>query len=297
MMFCIPLLSTSQSESHNEQSSSTARSAAVMAGGNLNLRATGGGTASDLTMQGSQIKAGKNATLEADHDITLLAAQNTSAQHSTNSNSSASVGVSVSASGNIGVNASVAGGKGYGDGDDVTQINTQVEAGKQLTLRSGSGNLHIDSLQDTSTYEGRQQSMGVSVAGDGGFKVTVNGNTDLIGAKIASTAQAVTDNKNSLTTQTLTQSSIANHDDYQADSMSAGISVSHTEAKPVADKPGQMTDASTKMNGTGLGYGSTSGSDSSSTGSGISGGTITITDAAAQEALTGKTVEQTLATI
>ncbi|WP_221197079.1 hemagglutinin repeat-containing protein [Herbaspirillum sp. Sphag1AN] len=343
---------TSQSESHTEQNSSTARGATVVAGGNLSLRATGGGNASDLTMQGSQIKAGNNITLEADHDITLLAAQNTSAQHSTNSNSSASVGVSVSASGNVGVNASVAGGKGYGDGDDVTQINTQVEAGKQLTLRSGSdttlrgattsgqqvtvnvgtngsGNLHIDSLQDTSTYEGRQQSMGVSVAGgtgtasgavnvsrskvdgsyasvnaqsgilagDGGFTVNVNGNTNLTGAKIASTAQAVTDNKNSLTTHTLTQSSIANHDDYQADSMSAGISISHSDAKPVPGKPGQMTDASTKMNGTGLGYGSTSGSDSSSTDSGISGGTITITDAAAQEALTGKTVEQTLATI
>jgi len=343
---------TSKNESHSQQSSSTTRGANVNAGGNLNISATGGGTASDLTIQGSELRAGKNVTLQADHNVQLLAAQNTRAQHSSNSNSSASVGATVSASGNLSYQASAAAGKGHGDGNEVTQVNTHINAANQLTIRSGSdttlrgasasgqqvtlavgtsgsGNLHLESQQDSSTYQGRQQSYGASVsagtgsasgsinasrsnvdgdyasvneqtgilAGNDGFSITVNGNTHLTGAKIASTEQAVQNGHNSLSTQTLTQSRIENHDDYQAESMSAGLSVSHTAAQPIPGQPGEMTDAKTAMNGTGVGYGSKNGSNSSSTGSGISSAVITISDAAAQEAKTGNTVEQTLAEI
>ena len=63
--------------------------------------------------------------------------------------------------------------------------------------------------------------------------------------------------------------------------MSAGLSVSHTDAQPIPDKPGEMTDAKTAMTGTGMGYGSKSGHNSSTTYSGISSADIHITDAAA----------------
>jgi filamentous hemagglutinin len=51
------------------------------------------------------------------------------------------------------------------------------------------------------------------------------------------------------------------------------------------------------MNGTGIGFGTSSGSESSTTRSGISQAEITITDDKAQQAKTGKTAEQTIASI
>ena len=47
----------------------------------------------NLTVVGSDIKAGRNVSLEADHNITLRAAQNSASQTSTNSSSSNSIGV------------------------------------------------------------------------------------------------------------------------------------------------------------------------------------------------------------
>jgi hypothetical protein len=49
------------------------------------------GTTNDLTIQGSQLKAGNTVTLQAVDQINLLAARDTAEQHSTNSNKSTSV--------------------------------------------------------------------------------------------------------------------------------------------------------------------------------------------------------------
>ncbi len=61
-------------------------------------------------------------------------------------------------------------------------------------------------------------------AGDGGFQVNVQGNTDLKGGAITSTDKAVNEGKNSLTTATLTTSDIENKSSVNA--QSTGFSVS-----------------------------------------------------------------------
>src|SRR5450830_1218811 len=170
-----------------------------------------------------------------------------------------------------------------------TNIKGATASGKQVTANVG-GNLNVESLQDSSQYKSQQQSLGGSVsvgvgkvsgsisasrskvdgnyqsvteqsgilAGDDGFKVAVNGNTDLKGAKIASTDKAVADNKNSFTTASLTNSDIQNKSDYKAESQSFSAGGGYGGGK-------------TAMNGTGIGFGKDSGSAASTTTSGISG--------------------------
>ena len=120
----------------------------------------------------------------------------------------------------------------------------------------------MESLQDTSTFDAKQQSAGFGLslcippfcygastgsvsaggskiqsdyasvgqqtalkAGDGGFQVAVKGDTTLTGAAIASTDQAVQDGKNRFTTGgTLTLSDIQNRADYNADAYDITLS-------------------------------------------------------------------------
>lgn len=198
-----------------------------------------------------------------------------------------------------------------------------MASGKQVTADIG-GNLNIESLQDTSKYDSKQESAGVSIslcippfcygastgslsigqskangdyasvqeqsgikAGDGGFQVNVKGNTDLKGAVIASTDKAVQDDKNSLTTASLTTSDIQNKAEASADS--SGISLS-------TDMLTQGKYGVTKgVIGNALNSGEASGTSSGQSLSAVSGGTVVVTDESAQLALTGKTAEQTVA--
>lgn len=214
----------STSESSSTQTHSQAQGSSVTAKGNINIVATSGDDddthrtekenarddhdhhnelnkpkRGNITIQGSDIKAGNNTSLEAENDINLLAAKSTAEQHSTNSSSSGSIGVSGSSSGKVGYTASASIGRGNADGSDVTWTNTHVDAGNTLTLKSGplrqaqgnrgdlnirgavasgkqvvaeiGGNLNIESLQDTSVYDSKQKSEGGSItvgAGAGG---------------------------------------------------------------------------------------------------------------------------------
>jgi len=108
-------LGANKNESHSESSANTAKGSTVAAGGNVNITATGGGTDSNIVIQGSDIKAGVNATLKADNEVRLLAAQSTTEQHSTNKGMSGSVGVSFGTDGLL-FNAGVSGSRGRGDG-------------------------------------------------------------------------------------------------------------------------------------------------------------------------------------
>jgi filamentous hemagglutinin len=166
---------------------------------------------------------------------------------------------------------------------------------------SGKGNLNIQSLQDTDQYTAQQKSAGFSVsvpigggavgggavggsvsasssntksnyqsvqeqagifAGDGGFQINVSGKTDLKGAVIASTENAVQDNKNSLTTQTLAVSNIENLVKYDAKAASATLG-------------GGLHAGLPQLSGAGLG--SDNGKESSTTVSAISIGALNIT--------------------
>ncbi|MCE1244337.1 MAG: hemagglutinin repeat-containing protein [Oryzomicrobium sp.] len=253
--------------------------------------------------------------MTADNDINLLAAQNTDDLQRKSSGQSGGVGVSITYGSNgfaFGITLSASGskGKGKGEGKDVSWTETQLQAGQKLALNSGAdtnlkgaiaegkqitaqvgGDLNIESLQDSSEFHSKDQSIGGSVtigygfsasvsasqqkldstyksvqeqsglkAGDDGFQVTVKGNTDLKGAVISSTDKAVDDGKNSFSTEgTLTLSNLENRADY--DGKATGVNLG----------AGMKLDGSQAAMGSGAGVGKESGSAASTTESGISG--------------------------
>jgi hypothetical protein len=123
--------------------------------------------------------------LQADGAVTLDAARNTSEQHSTNAGSSGSIGVGFMVGGQqngFTINASASTMRGHADGSDTTWTNTHV-SGQQVQIDSGGdttlkgavvqaeqvsghigGNLNIQSLQDSSTYDAQQKSSGAGVS-------------------------------------------------------------------------------------------------------------------------------------
>ncbi|ALU88770.1 filamentous hemagglutinin outer membrane protein [Herbaspirillum rubrisubalbicans M1] len=324
-------IGSSQNGSRSEQNTVTQRGSTVASGGNMSIRATGDGANSNITIAGSDINAKGNLALKADNDINLIAAQNSDEQHSTRSSSSWGVGITaqIGSQSKLGITANAAGSRGKSDGKDVSNVMTQVRSGGQIKIDSGrdtnligatvSGeqvqanvgrDLNIASVQDTSTFKSRDQSIGGSatigygssasisasrsrvdadyasvgqqagiMAGNGGFQINVKGNTDLKGAQIASTDQAVEQGRNSLTTGTLTSSDIQNRSQYSAESQSASAGTS-------GGKPGG-----------GIGIGNASGSETSVTRSGVSGAAVTITDAQAQQARTGQSADQAVASL
>ncbi len=292
---------TSKSQSNTIQTSGSAAGSTVAAGGNINMIASGAGQDSNLTIQGSTVKAGNNIALNAENEVKLLAAQNTADQHSTNKNSSASVGISIGTDGLL-FTASASGGRGKADGSDVSWTNTHVDAGNQLKIQSGGdttlkgavatgkqvvanvgGSLNVESLQDTSKFDSKQQSIGGSIsvgygkmggsinvgksninsdfasvteqsgirAEDDGFQITVANNTDLKGAVITSTDKAAQDGKNSLTTGSLTTSDIQNKAEYKGQSFNIGAGYS-TGMGVGKDSQGNATTGGTQTPGTTL---------------------------------------------
>ncbi len=295
----------SKSQSLQTQDTDSAAGSAVKAGGNVRIHATGDGQNSTLTVQGSNIQAGKDALLKADGDVNLQAAKSSSDMERSSSSMSGGVGVAVSVSSNgasFGVTANASASRGTGNGHDVTWTNTHVNAGNQLTIESGGdtnikgavasgkqvvanvgGDLNVASLQDTSTFHSKDQSIAGSVtvgvgfsgsasvsqqkidsdyasvteqsgikAGDGGFQVNVHGNTDLKGAVIASTDKAVQNGANSLTTGTLTTSEIHNHADYSASSIGIGGGYSSGGSGVGTNQKGEATSGGDKVPGTTL---------------------------------------------
>ncbi|CAL60680.1 conserved hypothetical protein; putative haemagglutination activity domain [Herminiimonas arsenicoxydans] len=203
-------------------------------------------------------------------------------------------------------------------GGDTTLKGAVVE-GKQVVAGVG-GDLRIESLQDTSEYGSKQKNMGGSItigagmsgsisyskssansdyasvseqsgirAGDDGFQLKVDGNTDLNGAIIASTERAARDDKNILVTASLTSSDIANH--AEASAQSSGINLSSdmfTKGKYGIAKG---------IIGTSLNNGESSGSSAGTTRSAVESGVIVLTDDTAQWALTGKTSNESIASL
>jgi len=193
-------------------------------------------------------------------------------------------------------------------GGDTNIVGANVNADKVIA-RVG-GDLNIASVQDTSESSAHQQSMGgglsVSMggasgslsfsrgnasgnyagveeqsgiqAGGGGFDVGVMGNTDLKGAYIASTADP---SKNQLTTATLTFSDIENHSEYSANSFGVGGGATvgngganeRTTGNSSGKNTGGISPTLPQME---------SGSERATTRTGVSEGTITLTDEANQ---------------
>ncbi|AMP16359.1 hemagglutinin repeat-containing protein [Collimonas pratensis] len=145
----------------------------------------------------------------------------------------------------------------------------------------------MDSQNINSTYASVNQQSGI-VAGNGGYNLNVKGNTDLVGGLIASNADK---SKNSLTTGTLTVSDIQNTAQYSADGSHIGASVD-SGSGPLGNVLNNAVD-----NTAGNSQNPIKGNAAGTTKSAISDGSIVITDQAGQQAKTGKTADELIASI
>ncbi|RDI15633.1 hemagglutinin repeat-containing protein, partial [Comamonas sp. AG1104] len=173
-----------------------------------------------------------------------------------------------------------------------TTLKGAVVSGKQVVAEVG-GDLKLESQQDSSSYASRNQTVGGSLtispagvpiggglnagqskvnsnyqsvteqsgiqAGDGGFQVSVKGDTDLKGAVIASNQTAVEQGKNRFNTEgALTTSDLHNQASYEGQAVGVNASVGNDAGK-------------FGVKGVGAGVGQDSGSAQGTTTAGISG--------------------------
>lgn len=204
---------SSKSEARTESSQS--KGSTLTAGRNLTVTATGkNGTAQsgDISITGSQLKAGGDLSLDASRDILLQSAQNTQSTDSKNSSKGGSVGVGIGVGAGgygISVSASVNAAKGSEKGNGLTHSETTLDAGNRLSLTSGrditltdaqaSGesvkvdagrNLTLTSEQDSDRYDSKQQS--ASAGGSFTFgSMTGSANVNVSRDKMHSTWQSV----------------------------------------------------------------------------------------------------------
>ncbi|WP_176473211.1 contact-dependent inhibition effector 16S rRNA endonuclease [Enterobacter cloacae] len=188
---------SSKSSSHMESETTTGSS--LSAGNNVTIKATG----SDITVAGSQIKAGKDVTLDAARDVNLIASQDTQQTTGKNSSSGGSLGVGVgvgSGGAGISISANANSSKGHEKGNGVWQNETTVDAGNRVTINTGrdatiagaqvSGetvvadighDLTIASTQDSDHYDSKQNSVSGGAGytfGAGGFSGSINVSRD-----------------------------------------------------------------------------------------------------------------------
>ena len=246
-------------------------------------------------------------------------------------------GLGFTAGGNVG--------KGYGNGDSVTHRHSHIgEKGSQTLIQSGGDtiikgaqvcgtgvqvnakNLSIQSVQDSETYQSKQQNGNVQVtvgygfsasgsysqskakadhasvteqsgiyAGEDGYQIKVRDNTDLKGGIITSGKSAEDKGKTLFQTATLAAGDIQNHSRYEGKSFGIGgrLDLNGGWDGTVTDKQGRPADRISSA----AGYGSDGDSKNSTTRSGINTRNIHITDEAGQLARTGRTAKETEARI
>ncbi|OWF75668.1 hypothetical protein B4900_20570, partial [Yersinia rohdei] len=179
------------SKSEQTVNQTTHQDSTLTAGNNLNITATGNGVKGqdgDIVVQGSQLQAGKDASLTANRDVILQSTQESqtlegSSSSSSSSSCSSSLGIGIGAGqGGWGINisASLNKGKGSESGNGVSHTETTVNAGNQLNITSGrdtvlqgaqvSGetvkaevgrDLLLQSQQDSDRYGSKQQDASV----------------------------------------------------------------------------------------------------------------------------------------
>ena len=338
-----------EQKSRNEQKSRYTEAAAsqIIGKGQTTLVATGGGEQSNINITGSDVIGHAGTTLIADNHIKLQSAKQDGSEQSKNKSSGWNAGVAVQIGDGISLGITAGGnlGKGKGQGESTTYRHTHVgsTAGKTI-IRSGGDttlkgaqligkgvqadtrNLHIESVQDTETYQGKQQNGNVQVtvgyglsaggsysrskiradhasvteqsgiyAGEDGYQIKVGDNTDLKGGIITSGKSAEDKGKNLFQTATLTHSDIQNHSRYEGKSFGIGGSFDLNGGwdGTVTDKQGRPADRISPA----IGYGSDGDGKNSTTRSGINTRNIHITDEAGQLARTGRTAEETEARI
>ncbi len=159
--------------------------------------------------------------------------------------------------------------------DTMTSSAHQTSTGGGFSVSQGGGSASFSHTSGSAggDYAGVNEQAGIH-AGSGGFDINVKGNTDLKGATIASDADA---SKNTLTTGTLTFSDVQNHSSY--DAHSSGIGGGFTTGDGGSNYTTHGPTSGTNAGGVAPMLGQNdSGSSSATTKSGISAGTINVTD-------------------
>ncbi|MET1115588.1 MAG: hemagglutinin repeat-containing protein, partial [Comamonas sp.] len=279
-----------QSHSQSDYSSSSMRQSRIVAGGKVTLKATGDGEQSNLVLQDTRVRSGKVASLFADNQVWMTTTPETRSASSRQGSRSAGLGMSIGAGGPA-IHASGSRGKGRSESEDQIRHQTSVTSGERVDVYSGGhtvlrdayiraprvttdigGKLILESLQDTSRFDGEQSSLSGSVglgagtvlgsggystsrargdyasvnrttgiyAGDSGFDIVVKDITDLRGGQITSTQKAIDNNRNRLATRAITHSDIENRSDYSASGLNISGGVSFGGEKP-AKSPGSDT--------------------------------------------------------
>nr|WP_155246176.1 hemagglutinin repeat-containing protein [Dickeya solani] len=269
------------SRSVQQQDKVSREGSTLYADGDVQVRA-----AQDISATGVDIR-GQNVDLAAGRTLTLKAAQSQDSVSGSSSGSQFGAGVGFGLGGTqngFTIELSASGQKGQEAGNSLNHQVSRVTAAGAVNLSSGGdttldgavvsgnrvsadvgGNLHISSVQDTSTYASKNTSAGINVsicvppicagqtvagnaslsqqilnnryasvteqsgvkAGEDGFAIRVGGHTQLDGAVLASTAGA---EKNRLETGTLGWRDIANVSNYQGRGVSLSAS---TDSMPV----------------------------------------------------------------
>ena len=184
-----------EQKSRNEQKSRYTEAAAsqIIGKGHTTLAATGGGEQSNINITGSDVIGHAGTTLIADNHIKLQSAKHDGSEQSKNKSSGWNAGVAVQIGDGISLGITAGGslGKGKGQGESTTHRHTHIgsTAGK-TTIRSGGDttlkgaqligkgvqadtrNLHIESVQDTETYQSKQQNGNVQVTVGYGFSAS-----------------------------------------------------------------------------------------------------------------------------
>ncbi|CAB3888327.1 hemagglutinin repeat-containing protein [Achromobacter ruhlandii] len=173
---------SSRSETRSE--SQQAQGSTLNAARSVSIAATGTGEAAgsgDIALVGAQLKAGQDVSLTADRDISLLSAQNTEHTDGRQSSHGGNIGVGIgvgSGGYGISVSAGINAGKGSEKGNGLTHVETTLDAGRRLALRSGrdtllkgaqasggrvgvdvGGDLTLQSEQDSSRYAAQQRNV------------------------------------------------------------------------------------------------------------------------------------------
>ena len=257
-----------KNESRTHTEGKTAAKSQVNAGGKVNVVATGAGKDSNINIEGSDISGKQGTTLMADNQVNIKATEQNHQERSTNKSSGFNAGVAIKVSNGAVAGATLGGnyGKGYGNGDETTyvashvgdsQSKTMVKAGGDVTLAGsqvkGKGveldaeNLKIESLQDKSSYRGKQMNVSASVtvgygfaaggsfnkskvntdyasvneqagifAGNNGYDINVKNKVSSVGGAIISSAEK---EKNQMTAQDFEYSNIQNYSNAKSSAM------------------------------------------------------------------------------
>ncbi|KDN09383.1 filamentous hemagglutinin family outer membrane protein [Gilliamella apicola] len=197
------------------QEQHTVVSSGVSAGHNLSIIATGNGQkeSGDINIIGSQVSAGHDAMLKANHDVNIIGQENTIKTDSKEKSSSGSVGVGYNFGGEkngftISASASQSKSREKGNGTDWTE--SVVEAGNKLTIITGNDanivagqvkgdrvvadighDLNIESKQDSDEFHSKSTS--TSVGGSFSYGGSSSINASASKTKMDSNWQSVTD--------------------------------------------------------------------------------------------------------